>query len=146
MDTEIRIDPKQKIPKAVIITSEITDEVNEAVRKLSEKGSRIITGVRDGITQIIEPEQLYRIYSGGGKVMAVTDEGEFILKSRLYEMEEMLDGIKFVRISNSELINLKKVKGFDLSFTGTICVRMKDNSVTYVSRRYVAKIKKILGI
>ena len=146
MDTEIRINAEQAVPKAVIFTAEITDEVKEAVRKLSEKSPRIITGIKDGITQILEPEQLYRIYSGGGKVMAVTDEGEFILKSRLYEMEEMLDGMKFVRISNSELINLKKVKGFDLSLTGTICVKMKDKSVTYVSRRYVTKIKKILGI
>lgn len=146
MDTEIKIDPEQKVPRAVIFTAEINDEVNEAVKKLSEKSSCIITGIRDGITQILEPEQISRIYSGAGKVTAVTNEGGFVLKSRLYEMEEILDGRRFVRISNSELINLKEVKGFDMSLTGTICVKMKDSSVTYVSRRYVAKIKKILGV
>ena len=64
----------------------------------------------------------------------------------MYELEDRLDKNSFVRISNSEIINLKKVKGFDLSFTGTICVKMKNGRVTYVSRRYVSKIKQVLGI
>ena len=64
---------------------------------------------------------------------------------RLYEIEEKLCSGNFVRISNSEIINLKKVKNFDLSFTGTILVRLSDGSTSYVSRRYVSKIKKILG-
>ena len=86
------------------------------------------------------------MYSSDGKIIAVTDEGEFFLRQRLYEMEERLDSSRFVRISNSEIINLKKVKSFDMSFAGTICVSMSDSAVTYVSRRYVSKIKKILGI
>lgn len=53
---------------------------------------------------------------------------------------------KFVRVSNSEIINLKKIKNFDLSLAGTICVKFLDGSTTYVSRRYVTKIKEILGI
>nr|WP_330379950.1 LytTR family DNA-binding domain-containing protein [Roseburia intestinalis] len=52
----------------------------------------------------------------------------------------------FIRISNSEIINLKEVKKFDLSFSGTICVSMSDKTVTYVSRRYVRKIKQVLGL
>ena len=65
---------------------------------------------------------------------------------RLYEIEERLNPHQFVRISNSEIINLKRVDNFDLSFTGTICVKLSNGTTTYVSRRYVAKIKKILGI
>ena len=52
----------------------------------------------------------------------------------------------FVRISNSEIINLKKVRHFDLQLAGTICVSLLDGSTSYVSRRYVAKIKEILGL
>ena len=45
-----------------------------------------------------------------------------------------------------KIINLRKVKGFDLSFAGTICVTLSNGTVTYVSRRFVAKIKQLLGI
>ena len=75
-----------------------------------------------------------------------TEKGEYALKFRMYELEEKLDKNCFVRISNSEIINLKKVKSFDLSLTGTICVKMKNGRVTYASRRYVSKIKQVLGI
>ena len=64
---------------------------------------------------------------------------------RLYELEERLDN-RFVRISNSEIVNLKKVKSLDLSFVGTICMELSNGEVSYVSRRYVSKMKKILGL
>lgn len=76
----------------------------------------------------------------------MTDKGEYVLRLRLYELEKRLSSCQFVRISNSEIINLKKVSHFDLSFTGTICVKLSNNTTTYVSRRYVSKVKKILGI
>ena len=62
------------------------------------------------------------------------------------EAEERLDNSKFVRISNSEIVNLKKVKSLDLSFVGTICMELSNGTVSYVSRRYVSKIKKVLGL
>ena len=72
--------------------------------------------------------------------------GGMCQRVRLYEMEQRLDSNFFVRISNSDIINLRKVKGFDLSFAGTICVTLSNGTVTYVSRRFVAKIKQLLGI
>lgn len=68
------------------------------------------------------------------------------MRLRLYELEERLNPHQFVRISNSEIINLKRVNNFDLSFTGTIRVKLSNETVTYVSRRYISKLKKILGI
>ena len=116
------------------------------MRKLSEEQPQIISGTRDGLVEVLEPQEIIRVYADSGKTIAATTKGEYTLRLRLYEAEERLDGRQFVRISNSEIINLKKVKSFDMSFAGTICVSMSDSAVTYVSRRYVSKIKKILGI
>lgn len=146
MQIEIKIDPACKTPKIVIETDTISEEVNEIIKKLSEDTPKVITGFQDGVAEIIEPADVFRFYANGGKVYAVTDKGEFILRTRLYEIESQLCIPNFVRISNSEIINLKKVRNFDLSFAGTICVTLLDGTVTYVSRRYVPKIKKILGI
>jgi len=146
VEIEIKINPEYKIPKVIVLTDKVTDEVNAIVARLSEEVPQLISGFRDNVLKILEQEEIIRVYSSDGKIIAVTDEGEFFLRQRLYEMEERLDSSRFVRISNSEIINLKKVKSFDMSFAGTICVSMSDSAVTYVSRRYVSKIKKILGI
>lgn len=61
-------------------------------------------------------------------------------------MEERLDVKRYVRISNSEIINVQKLIKLDTSLTGTIKMYLKGNQETYVSRRYVSKIKKALGI
>ena len=79
-------------------------------------------------------------------MLARTESGLYQIRLRLYELEERLDDSKFVRISNSEIVNLKKVKSLDLSFVGTICMELSNGEVSYVSRRYVSKIKKKVGL
>lgn len=146
MQVEIKIDPSQPEPKVVITAASMTEEVNRIVRRLSDEIPQVISGTRDGKLEVLEPEVLIRIYAASGKVFAVTGKGEYTLRLRLYELEERLSPHQFVRISNSEIIHLKKVVNFDLSFAGTIYVKLSNGTVTYVSRRYVSKIKKILGI
>lgn len=146
MEVEIKIDGSYPEPKIVILTASVTEEISRLVQKLSEKNPGILSGSKDEKIEVIGQEDLIRVYANAGKVFAVTEKGEYAVRLRLYEMEERLKSGFFARISSSEIVNLKKVKNFDLSFTGTICIEFADGTVTYVSRRYVSKIKKILGI
>lgn len=146
MQIEMKIDPSCTEPKIVIVTDKVTEDINRIIKRLSDDFPQMLSGIKNNKVEVLEQTELIRIYANAGKVFAVTEKGEYTLRLRLYEMEERLDKSMFVRISNSEIINLKKVKNFDLSFSGTICVKLSDNTVTYVSRRYVAKIRQILGI
>ncbi len=146
MQVEIKIDSAYVEPKIIIITAAMTEDVNMIVDKLSKETPQIISGSKNEKIEVIEQEDLIRVYANAGKVFVVTDKGEYTTRLRLYEMEERLNSNQFVRISNSEIINFKKVKNFDLSFMGTICVEFLNGTTTYVSRRYVSKIKTILGI
>lgn len=146
MQVEIKMDSSCTEPKVLILTAAITEEVNMIFARLSENTPQIITGSKDDKMEVLEQVDLIRVYANAGRVFAVTGKGEYTLRLRLYELEARLNPNQFVRISNSEIINLKKVKNFDLSFTGTICVELVNGTTTYVSRRYVSKIKKILGI
>ncbi|MCH5296341.1 MAG: LytTR family transcriptional regulator [Ruminococcus sp.] len=146
MQIEIKIDENCSEPKIIIVTDKLTEEVNRIMDLLSEKSPEMIAGFRNDIVEIITPADIIRIFTSNGKTIATTNNEELTLKHRLYELEERLSKNSFVRISNSEIINLKKVRNFDLSFAGTICVKLSDGTITYVSRRYVAKIKQVLGI
>lgn len=146
VQVEIKIDSSYIEPKIIILTAAVTEDVNMILKKISENTPQILSGNKDEKIEVIEQEDLIRVCANAGKVFAVTHKGEYSVRLRLYEIEERLNPNQFVRISNSEIINLKKVKNFDLSFTGTICVKLANGTTTYVSRRYVSKIKKILGI
>lgn len=146
MKVEIKIDDSYIEPKILILTAAMTEDVNLILNKLSENTPQVISGCKNEKIEVIEQEDLIRIYAGSGKVFAVTEKGEYTVHFRLYEIEKRLNHNQFVRISNSEIINLKKVNNFDLSFTGTIRVELTNGTAAYVSRRYVSKIKKILGI
>ncbi len=146
MEIEIKVDNSCKEPKIIVMTNQVTEEINNFVKRISQVAPQMLVGFREGGAKILEQEKISRVYAENRKVVAVADGNEYILRLRLYELEERLNKNCFVGISNSEIINLKKVKNFDLSLTGTICVKFNDGTATYVSRRFVAKIKQILGI
>lgn len=150
MQLEVKIDSAYSEPKVILLTASMTEEVDTIINQLTMQmqPNNIISGCRvgDNVLEVIEQADLIRIYANAGKVFAVTQKGEYVLRHRLYEIEALLPSYPFVRISNSEIVNLKHVDHFDLRFTGTICVKFTNGYVTYVSRRYVSKLKKLLGI
>lgn len=91
----------------------------------------MIAGFKDDIVEVLEPFDIYRIFAASGKVFAETNHGEYTLRLRLYEMEQRLDSNFFVRISNSDIINLRKVrvcdngscKIYNLDYPDVIAVR-----------------------
>lgn len=146
MQIEIKFEAEQLEPKVIVVADKMTDEVNSIIKKLSETSPVVLVGYKDEKLEILENDDIIRIYAMDGKTIALTEKSEYVLKQRLYELEEKMQVDRFVRISNSEIVNLKKVKNFDLSLVGTICIVFKNGMKTYVSRRYVSKIKQVLGI
>ena len=146
MKIQVEIDPNCKETEVIIRTNELTNEINEIIQKLSVTNQKVLAGFSDDGVELIEISEIIRIYSADKKIFAQTTSGEFLIRMRLYELEERLDKMMFARISNSEIVNLKKIKKIDLSFTGTIAMTLSNKTITYVSRRYVSKIKQLLGM
>ena len=148
MKLNINIDAGAKEPEIMITTAHMTEDINRVVDFVSrlDDAPTIISGIREDKVELLDTDAIVKIYAEDSKVFAKTDKGSYQIRLRLYEAEERLDSSKFVRISNSEIVNLKKVKSLDLSFVGTICMELSNGTVSYVSRRYVSKIKKVLGL
>ena len=115
-------------------------------RALSRQKSGLLTARQGEQAVFLAPEEVLRFYGEQKLVKAQTGAGVWTVEQRLYELEEQLDRHTFVRISHSEIVNLRKVTGLDLSLTGTICMTLAGDTVCYVSRRYVKKIKEALDL
>lgn len=146
MQIKVEIDEKCKETEILIRTAELTEEVQETIQKLSVSQQKLLAGFAGENVELLDASEILRIFTANQKVFAQTAEKEFMIRLRLYELEERLDKRMYVRISNSEIINLKAIKKIDLSFSGTICITLQNATTVYVSRRYMAKIKDVLGI
>nr|WP_240464222.1 LytTR family DNA-binding domain-containing protein [Paenibacillus apiarius] len=122
----------------------MTDEITDIVKLLSESFTDSLAVFSERGVNIVESRKIVRIYTERKKVFVQTAHGTYTVRSRLYELEEKLNSQLFVRISNSEIINIKMIINMDISITGTIGILLRGDIKTYASRRYVSKIKKLL--
>lgn len=146
MQIRFEYDKNCKETEVVIHAAQLTEEVQEIIQKLSVSAQKLLAGFTEDTVELLDVSKVIRFYSENKKIYAQTLEREFIVRLRLYELEERLDKSVFVRISNSEIINLNAITKIDLSFAGTICITLENKTAVYVSRRFLTKIKNVLGI
>ena len=126
-----------------------SDQRSEEALRLREQLEGIllpkIAVHKDQETRSVTAYEIVRIYSENKRVYVRTKDGTFEVRDRLYVLEESLRERGFVRISNSELVNISQIEKLDMSYTGTIKMFLKNGDETFVSRRYVSRIKEVLN-
>lgn len=108
------------------------NELAEYISKFNKRRKEIYAKKNNMIIPILK-ENIIKIYSLGKSNYCKTIVGEYEIKSKLYEVEDLDDN--FIRISKSCIVNIKHIKCFDLSYTGRILIRFDDNTEEIVSRR-----------
>ena len=142
---DVTLDPALEELLVKVLSPGETEELAALLERLEDRPP--LTGFRDGSAVPLEAAEVLRFYGEDKEVRAQALDGEvYTVRLRLYELEERLDRKAFVRVSHSEIVNWKRVTALDLSLSGTIRVTLEGGVVTYVSRRYVKKIKEVLGI
>lgn len=106
---------------------------------------RHLTGFRGREANRLELGEVLRICTNKGKVQAQTLRGNYDLRLSLTELAEVLP-TDFVRISHSELANLRHVIRADFTRRNEVCLHYRDGSRGYVSRRNIKLLKQALGI
>ena len=115
MEIQVKIDPACREPKVLVCTHAMTDEVQAILQALAQAPPQLLPGFREGTLELLEPQDLLRVYAAGGKVFAVTPAGEFQLRLRLYEAEARLDKTVFVGAAGrrERVLRLPAVRGQD---------------------------------
>ena len=130
--------------KIIIYTKErnkLIDEIEELILSHSVE----LTGYCDRQIQKLNPSDVYCFTLEDNKLYAITKNDKWLLKLRLYQVEELL-GKNFVKINQSCIANIKKIKKFDASFSGSMLVIFDNGHRDYVSRRQLKKVKERIGI
>lgn len=147
MKVELKIDDNIQETKVVVYAKEETQEVSNLISKIKEcDDTTKIIGYEDGRTFILKKDEIESIFTEMTKVYARINNEKYQIKMKIYELEELLNGTSFVRISNSEIANFNKVESMEIRGSTLIVLKYKSGQITYVSRRNIKKIKKYLNI
>ena len=125
--------------------NEDVEGVINAIQSYANNQKPMIQAYFKGSVVMLPQRKIFRIYIVNRKILIQTSERLYEVRKNLRDLEEMLDSESFIRISQSEILNIKRVKNFDFSSTGTIEVELENGDKTYVSRRRVKEIKAALS-
>ena len=146
MKLELHIDSSLTEPEVIVRAPARTPEVDALLDRLSAGDAPLLGFRADGAAVPLDLDAVLRFYGADKDVRAQTTEAVYTVRERLYELERRLAGRPFARVSHSEIVNLKRVTALDLSLTGTIRMTLSGGVTVYVSRRYVKKVKEVLGL
>ena len=144
MKVELNIDKKFEETIVTISANKVNDEIQNLVNYIENKED-YFTGISDGKVCLLNMEDIIRVYVEDRKVYVVTVEGRFIVRKKLYEVQSTLTK-DFIRISQSEIANVKYIHSLDLGLRGTIVINYKNSDISYVSRRMLKEFKMKLGL
>lgn len=144
MKLELNIDEKVKETLVVVSANKIDKEVQNLINYI-EYSSEYLIGIVENKASIIDIDEIIRVYIEDRKTFVVTLKDAYVVKKKLYEVENMVTR-NFVKISQSEIANIKFIKNLDFSNTGTIVIKYKNSDISYVSRRMIKEFKLKLGI
>lgn len=130
----------------IINANQNSKELQNIINVLQDITNTIhtIVGFKNNEIYIIPTEDILYFYTNEQKCFCRTSNDIYIIKKRLYELDEKLDQEYFIRISNSCIVNIKYVKSFDLSKIGNVLVKLKCGEIQNVSKKRIPQIMKIL--
>ncbi len=148
INVEVVLDSRFKEPKIKIYTEKRTEEIDrilDAIEQAHKSAYPPVLGLKDDVIVPVFQRDIIKAVVDNRNTRIYSSDGEFLVKRKLSELEETLNPDRFVRISQSEIINLRKVSCFDFSVLGTIGIEYDDGSRSWVSRRFVKALRNTLA-
>lgn len=144
MKVSLTIDRAAIETTITIECKEMDPSIQEILDFLNGHELDFIVGKEGDMQHILKPMDVHYFHSTPEGVAAVTSNGSYLVKEKLYELESVLPSNRFIRLSKSVIANLYELSRFEASFNGTLAVYFKSGTKEYVSRTYVNGIKQAL--
>jgi DNA-binding LytR/AlgR family response regulator len=144
MKVSLMIDSDYEETIVTIESPELDDSVQGILDFIKGKETEFLVGKNGEMQHIMKPGDIHYFHTEKDGVVAVTADGSYKLKEKLYELEQILPSTQFIRLSKSVIANLHELSRFEASFNNTLCVYFKSGAKEYVSRTYVNSIKEVL--
>jgi DNA-binding LytR/AlgR family response regulator len=103
-----------------------------------------VDNVRGGGTRLVPRSSILYLQAHGDYVRLVTDDGRFLLRARLADIERRWEPFGFVRVHRGYVANLKRAVEVRPLFNGTAVLVFADGNTVPIARRQVAELRRWL--
>ena len=118
----------------------------EAMAPAAESDVIAVDNVRAGSTRLISRSSIFYAQSHGDFVRVVSEEGRYLLRTTLTDVEHRWEPHGFVRVHRQFVANLSKAVELRPLFGGTAELVFADGRVIPVARRHVAELGRRLRV
>lgn len=146
MKIRIELDESLTEDEVVIRSSSLGEQVRkieQAVSEIVNAGQKFVF-YKDDTEYYLPLDAICFFETEGNVVYAHTKNDMFLVKLRLYELEERLPGVS-MRVSKSTILNIKVVYALTRTISSTCLVQLQGtHKQVYVSRYYYKPLKERL--
>jgi DNA-binding LytR/AlgR family response regulator len=101
--------------------------------------------VRGGGTRLVRRDSILYLQARGDYVRIVSDDGRFLLRARLSELERRWERYGFVRVHRAFVVNLRRAVEVRPRLNGTAVVVFADGAEVPIARRQVPELRRLLS-
>jgi DNA-binding LytR/AlgR family response regulator len=105
-----------------------------------------VDALRGGGTRLLGRSSILVLQAHGDYVRVASDEGRFLLRARLVDLEERWSRHGFLRVHRSFVVNLRRAVEVRPRLNGTAVLVMADGTEVPIARRQVSELRRRLAV
>lgn len=122
-------------------------EINDSVKRVADfvrQVDQTICCRKDNEEYFVPVRDIYYVESVDKKTFIYCEKDVFRSSYKLYELEEILSGAGFVRVSKSTILNIEKLTGVKTIVNSRLEAMLSNGERVCVTRKYLKDIKEVL--
>lgn len=143
MKINIVEDKRYEEMEVTVCCGRLTAEVEELISLLRVMDMKL-TGSKAGESYILDAEKVLYIDTTDRRTFFYLDEEVYESTLKLYELEEKLAALDFMRAGKSCIVNFRKIRSMRADLGGRLLLTMNNGEKLYVSRQYASNFKRKL--
>ncbi|MBQ5316625.1 MAG: LytTR family transcriptional regulator DNA-binding domain-containing protein [Oscillospiraceae bacterium] len=145
MKITININENIQDTEIVINCARLTPETESIIAALHIMDSQL-TVIKDEGSYILDISEIAYIETVDRKTFVYTENECYESRLKLYEMEDRLCGMGFMRVSKSCIVRLRYIRSLKAELDRKLRLTLENGEQLIVSRQYADELKKRLGV
>ena len=128
----------------IIVNCPLADEDILRLIAMLRVYQRKLVGVLDGEQHLLDVKDVLYIDTADKRTFLYTGTAVYESALRLYELENNLKELDFLRVGRSAIVNFREIRSIRPELGGRLLVTMDNGEQVYVSRQYAGEMKEKL--